>query len=190
MDIKYLEEVPVDSDLLKNKDDINNSLAFRSYLNLGFNSISAVDRLSNLHEIQRIELDYQTEASLYTLLLSIESYICTLLWAPTFNNMDRSIITEHYRRRRIKVSSNKILPTESYARELMFASIKTWGTPYGSLGYFIHMLEGVEEYLSPSQMVNVAATSLIDISKAAASGKEYEPQISIPYDSVLNLNIS
>lgn len=165
MDIKYLDEVPIHDYLIDTQLGVQENLAYRSYLNLAMNTNNAISRLDNLHLLQEKEINTQTGTNMYTYLLSIESFMCTLLWVPTISSIDRSTITCHYERRNYMVDDNKILPSEVLARELMFSSNRTWGTPYGSLGYYINLEEDIYDYLSPSQMIDISIKGLMKLMK-------------------------
>jgi hypothetical protein len=185
MDIQYLDELPIEDTYIYNQDNTSNALLFKGYLNLSFNCINTISRFSELQELQSREIDAQDEASLYSLLLSLESYMVTLLTIPTIGSMDRRKLSPHYCRRKIGVSSLKILPTDDYVNELMFSNFKTWVGTYGTLSYYQVFKETLEEYQSTSQLIDVNIRSLIDLTVQPLREREDTQQIVNIYDQFI-----
>ena len=77
-------------------------------------------------------------------------------------------LTNHYKKRQINVSSNKILPNFAYCQNLIFTSFKTWGGFYGTLSYYINLLEDYEEYLTPSEVIYYSTNKLLEYSRSVS----------------------
>ena len=159
---KHIEFLPLDENNLIINDNAENNLRSKSCLNLGFNAVTVLERFENINRVNINSVE--TITSFLDLSYTLETVLTTLLSINTFSNPANTEVTEHYRKRSLTISSAKILPSFGYCQNLTFSRFKTWGGLYGTLSYYIHLLEDYEEYYTPSEIVYYAAKSLFQYS--------------------------
>lgn len=167
-EIKYLDNLPIAEEYLKQSSNPAMALKTKSCLNLSFISANAVDRLNNInrYNLKDLSKDALSFPSYKVLNFFLENQLIYLLTCSTITNYNNTQLSSHYERRKISIQNNKRLPSPNYCEDLMFSNNKTWGTMYGSLGYYIHLREDYEDYLTPSQLTLINSQKLIDDLKA------------------------
>lgn len=165
-EFKHLEFLPLDEENLVINEDPESNLRSKSCLNLGFVGLNTLSRFKNISKINA--RTQQGTSSFLDLSYSLESVLMSVLSIETITNPQHTDITEHYRRRQLSISSNKILPSFGYCQNLTFTGFKPWAGLYGTLGYYINLLEDYEEYYTPSELIYYSSKSLLSYSKGVA----------------------
>jgi hypothetical protein len=160
---KHLEYLPLDEENLIVNDNPESNLQGKACLNLGFNATNSINRLINIAEVNKASSS--DDINFLNLSYNLESYLCTLLNINSISNIDNTELSKHYLKRQSNINSNKILPSFSYCQNLIFTRFKTWGGFYGTLSYYINLLEQYEEYQTPSQIIHSSSKSLFEYSK-------------------------
>lgn len=162
-EFKHLEFLPLDEDNLVVNNDPESNLRSKACINLGFVGVNTISRFRNIAKINA--LTQQGSSSFLDLTYSLESLLMAVLSLDTISNPQHTDITEHYKKRQISISSNKILPSFGYCQNLTFTGFKPWGGLYGTLSYYMNLLEDYEEYYTPSEIAYYSAKSLLNYSK-------------------------
>lgn len=165
-EFKHLEFIPLDEENLIINNDPESNLRSKSCINLGFIGLNTVTRFRNIATIN--STSQGQDLSFLNLTYSLESLLINLLTIETISDPQHTDITEHYKRRQVSISTNKILPSFGYCQNLTFTGFKPWGGLYGSLSYFINLLEDYEEYYTPSEIVYYSSRSLLNYSKGVS----------------------
>lgn len=135
----------------------------KKYLYAGINSAQAVSRLNDLN----LDIDKILSGSnntVKTLNRVIESYLLTLLATSTIVNLINDELSPHYRMTKLLTPFTQSLdPT--YLENIMYTSSKTWGTTFGTQGFFLHKGEYMNHYATPSQLANESLKYLVAESK-------------------------
>ena len=181
-EFRHLEFLPLDEENLIINDDPESNLRSKSCINLGFIGLNTLSRLRNISSINSI--NQQGDSSFLSLTYSLESVLISLLTAEAISNPQHTDITQHYRQRQTSISSSKILPSFGYCQNLTFTRFKTWAGMYGTLAYYINLLEDYEEYYTPSEIVYYSSKSLFNYSK----GVVYNAYINQANSNFLLLN--
>jgi hypothetical protein len=124
----------------------------KQYLYAALNSVQASSRLNELN-IDLAQLINESELTIGTYNKTIESYLVVLLDSSTISNLNRDKLSPHFELTKLITSKSASLDP-SYLESIMFTSSKTWGTSFGTLGYFLHEGSYIEHYKTPSQLVN------------------------------------
>jgi len=163
---KHLEYLPLDEDNLIINDNPTSNLKSKSCLNLGFVALNALTRSLNITTINKNS--FNTGTTFLDLSYILENLLITTLNINCISNPSNTQLTNHYRNYSSKINNNKILPSFSYCQNLTFTNFKTWAGFYGTLSYYINLLEEYKEYLTPSEVIHEAYTSLFEYSKNVA----------------------
>lgn len=115
----------------------------------------------NSRDLSRVNFN-AFDSSLYDYNKALEQLLITILQIPCISDVNRTRLTEHYRKYKLNVNNNKILPSASYCENLMFTNFKNWGGIYGTIGFYINLLEDYEEYLTPSQIIFKSTLGLLE----------------------------
>lgn len=165
-EFKHLEFLPLDEENLVVNDDPESNLKSKACLNLGFIGLNTVSRLRKISNINKTS--QQGSTTFLDLTYALENTLANILTLDCISNPQHTAITEHYKRRNISISANKILPSFGYCQNLTFTGFKTWGGLYGTVSYYINLLEDYEEYYTPSEISYYATRSLLDYSKTVS----------------------
>lgn len=168
-EFKHLEYLPLDEENLIVNDDPESNLKAKACLNLGFIAANSIDRFSNIGNINKNS--FSNSATYLNLSYNLENLLMTVLNLNTISNITNTSITSHYQKRQTNISSNKILPNFSYCQNLTFTRFKTWGGFYGTLPYYINLLEEYNEYMTPSEITYYSTKSLFQYSTQVAYNK-------------------
>lgn len=171
---KHLEFLPLDEENLIVNDNPESNLQSKACLNLGFNALNFISRLININTINNTSITEET--TFLNLSYNLESLLNTTLNINSISNITNNELSKHYLKRQLNISSNKILPSFSYCQNLTFTRFKTWAGFYGTLAYYINLLEEYNEYYTPSQITYFSAKILFQYS------------IQVLYNSTLNTN--
>lgn len=135
----------------------------KKYLYAGINSAQAVSRLNDLN-LDIANLVSGSNNTVKALNRVIESYLLTLLATSTIVNLTNDELTPHYKMTKILTPFTQSLdPT--YLENIMYTSSKTWGTTFGTQGFFLHKGEYMNHYATPSQLANESLKYLVVESK-------------------------
>ncbi len=162
----YLDTAPINEALLHPDKTLTEALDYRRQLNLAINCYQAENALSKQQE-HMTKLVKGKNVTTSILNIAIESYLSLLIQMTTIASLDLNELSPHYQRRKLLVENQFISPNSEYLERMLFASTRTWGTSYGSLGYFLHLQENSRHYLHPSQIIHSSVLSLINQSKSA-----------------------
>lgn len=162
----YLDTAPINEALLRPDKTLTEALDYRRQLNLAINCYQAENALSKQQEYMN-NLVKGKNVTTSILNIAIESYLSLLIQASTIVSLDLGELSPHYQRRKLLVGNQFLSPNSEYLEKMLFASTRTWGTSYGSLGYFLHLAENSRHYLHPSQIAHFSVLSLINESKSA-----------------------
>lgn len=187
---KHLETLPLDEDNLIINDNPESNLQSKACLNLGFNALNSIERLFNIVNINNNSSSQ--EPSFLNLSYGLESLLATVLNLNSVSNITNTQLSPHYLKRQTNINANKILPSFGYCQNLTFTRFKTWGGLYGSLPYYINLLEEYEEYYTPSEITYYAAKSLFQYSKqvifsSSISSKLNNDLLISFYDQAVNI---
>ena len=163
---KHLEFLPLDEENLIVNDNPESNLKSKSCLNLGFIALNSLSRQINIATINR--LSSNNDNNFLDLTYILESLLITSLNINSITTPDSTDLTNHYKKRQTNVSSNKILPNFAYCQNLVFTNFKTWGGFYGTLSYYINLLEDYEEYLTPSEVIYYSTNKLLEYSRSVS----------------------
>ena len=163
---KHLEFLPLDEENLIVNDNPESNLKGKSCLNLGFIALNSLSRQINIATINK--LSSNNDNNFLDLTYILESLLITSLNINSITTPDSTDLTNHYKKRQTNVNSNKILPNFSYCQNLVFTSFKTWGGFYGTLSYYINLLEDYEEYLTPSEVIYYSTNKLLEYSRTVS----------------------
>lgn len=163
---KHLEFLPLDEENLIVNDNPESNLKGKSCLNLGFIALNSLSRQINIATINK--LSSNNDNNFLDLTYILESLLITSLNINSITTPDSTDLTNHYKKRQTNVSSNKILPNFAYCQNLIFTSFKTWGGFYGTLSYYINLLEDYEEYLTPSEVIYYSTNKLLEYSRSVS----------------------
>ena len=164
-EFKHLEYLPLDEDNLVVNDDPESNLRSKSCINLGFIGLNTITRFK---KIGAINAQYIQGIDFLDVSYALESALMTLLTLDTISNPQHTEVTEHYSKRNVSISANKILPSFGYCQNLTFTGFKPWGGLYGTVAYYINLLEDYEEYYTPSEIAYFSINSLIDYSRSVS----------------------
>lgn len=135
----------------------------KKYLYAGINSAQAVSRFNDLNlEIANLISGAGTTVRSFNRV--IESYLLTLLCTSTITNTTNDELAPHYRMTKLLTSYTQDLDPV-YLDNIMYTSSKTWGTTFGTQGFFLHKGEYMDHYATPSQLANESLQYLINQSK-------------------------
>ena len=162
---KHLELLPVNDSDIRPSDSIKQTLLGKSCINLSFQSLSTISRLQkqsllNSQELAGVRFG-SSQSTLHQYNKQLEQLLITILQIPCVSDFNRTKLTEHYRKYKININNNKILPSNGYCENLMFTNFKNWGGMYGTIGFYINLLEEYNEYLTPSQIVFKSTLGLL-----------------------------
>lgn len=160
---KHLEFLPLDEENLIVNDNPESNLRSKSCLNLGFIALNSLTRQKNIATINKASS--RNTNTFLDLSYILESVLISSLNINSISNPNATQLTNHYKKRQINISSNKILPNFGYCQNLTFTEFKTWGGFYGTLPYYINLLEDYEEYLTPSEVVYLSSNKLLEYSR-------------------------
>lgn len=156
----YLDTAPINEALLTPDKKLTEALDYRRQLNLAINCYQAESALAN-HQANLPSLFQGQNVTVSGLNLALESYLTVLIPLTTIASLDLSQLSPHYQRRKILVPDHFMSPDRNYLEQMLFTSSRTWGTSYGSLGYFLHLGKVTSHYLHPSQIVYQTSLELI-----------------------------
>ncbi len=156
----YLDTVPINETLLEPNKALEQALDYRRQLNLAINCVQAENSLTNQYKLFRSVLENDSELTVLDLNKVLESYLNLLIAIPSISTLDKGALSSHYQRRKLLVADQFLVPDSTYLEELLFTSVRTWGTSYGSLGYTLHLDQNREHYLHPSQIVDLAVNGV------------------------------
>jgi hypothetical protein len=159
---KHLEFLPLDEENLVVNDNPESNLQGKSCLNLGFNALNSLNRLININNINNTSTTNQI--NFLNLSYNLESLLGTILNINSIANISNTELSNHYLKRQNNITNNKILPSFSYCQNLTFTRFKTWAGFYGTLSYYINLLEEYNEYSTPSQIAYFSIKSLFEYS--------------------------
>ena len=102
---------------------------------------------------------------------TIHSYLIPLLTSSFVSILSRSSITPHFSKLiRSSLFNIKLLyPSTSYLKRLLEDRVCTWGGSFGTLAYFLHLLDIKREYLTPSQLTSLVVRSCASFSNFSPS---------------------
>lgn len=187
---KHLEILPLDETNLIVNDNPESNLQSKACINLAFNALNSTNRLININNINSASSN--NTISFLNLSYNLESLLTTLLTVNTISNIDNTQLSSHYLKRQSNINANKILPSFSYCQNLTFTRFKNWAGLYGTLSYYINLLEQYDEYLTPSQIVHEASKSLFQYCKQVIFNSQILNNLSRDllltyYDQAINL---
>lgn len=189
---KHIELFPINDLDITPSDNIKQTLLGKSCLNLSFQSLTTVKRLKSLLSLRNSRLTSVNFTSIQSTLHDynalLEEFLITVLQLPSISDMNRTKLTEHYKKYKIGVNNNKILPSNNYCENLMFTNFRNWGGIYGTLGYYINLLEQYEEYLTPSQLIFKCTEGLLNFIDAIQLQKLLFNEDDVNAQVIINLN--
>lgn len=167
--IKHLEFLPLDEDNLIINDSPTSNVRSKACMNLGFEVLNTNERFINIANINNKSI--ANSNSFMQLAYSLETMLINCVSLSSISNPGNTDTTEHYKKRLEVISNAKILPSFSYCQNLLFTNFKIWVNYYGTLGYYISLLEEYDEYLTPSEIIYKSVLSLCDYNNSLAYNK-------------------
>lgn len=137
-----------------------NSIEYKNQLNLAFNTTQALanidDYLASLN--RKIQ---ERPNTVKTLNLVLESYLYLLLTTTTISNLDNSKLSSFYsKKKKVDLSYfQSINPT--YLENLNYTNYRVWGANFGSLGYYLYLMQSNKHFAHPSKLVRMSVEELI-----------------------------
>lgn len=137
-----------------------NSIEYKNQLNLAFNTTQALanidDYLTSLN--RKIQ---ERPNTVKTLNLVLESYLYLLLTTTTVSNLDNTKLSSFYSRKK-KVDSNYFQSLNStYLENLNYTNYRVWGANFGSLGYYLYLMQSNRHFAHPSKLVRMSVEELV-----------------------------
>lgn len=88
----------------------------------------------------------------------LHSYLITLLITSFIDEQNRTNPSPHFLKlwKFYPYQLKSLYPSDSYLDRLSNKYIYNWGGVFGSLSYFIHLNESINEYLTPSQILDIS----------------------------------
>jgi len=94
----------------------------------------------------------------------IHSYLITLLISSYIGDQGRTSITPHFNKL-IKYNPEfnirNLYPSTPYVKSLVDDRLCTWGGPFGTITYFLHLVQMKKEYLTPSQITSLSIRTCV-----------------------------
>lgn len=158
---KTLDYLPIDESILDSdiRSDPELALTAKRQMAFAHHCLQCEARLENLTSLSLSSLRSSNEEResihFFTILL-----ISRLLSISAIH--DEGIETPAYKRYKAAIGKDKRLPSPERLRAISYGISLSWGTMYGSLGYYLHFGNPIH-YASPSQLARAASTAYLSI---------------------------
>ena len=137
-----------------------NSIQYKNELNLSFNSIQVLNNINDYLTTLNITIQ-QKENTVKGLNLVLESYLYILLTTTTISNLDNSQLSSFYSRKKLIDSNYFEAINYKYIENLNYTNYKVWGSNFGSLGYYLYLIQNNLHFAHPSKLIRLSIEELI-----------------------------
>jgi len=118
----------------------------------------------------------------------LHSYLISLLISSFIGEQNRTKVTPHFYKikRFYSYQLNKLYPSKDYLFNLSNQYIYTWGGSFGTLSYYIHLSGLLNEYLTPSQLIDICVKQAYSYNSYSYISNTTKPFIS--NDNVMGID--